>query len=86
MERMIYQAGCGISERRKLLLEVVRRNSDQKGFRVPPKRWIVERKFGWLMKQRRLVRDHEYLPETSEKFIYLAKIRLMLRRLNRSTP
>jgi putative transposase len=60
--------------------------SDQKGFTVLPKRWIVERTFGWLMKQRRLVRDYEYLPETSETFIYLAMIRLMLRRLNRSTP
>jgi putative transposase len=72
-------------ERGKLLLEVVKRPGDKKGFSVLPKRWIVERTFGWLMKQRRLVRDYEYLPETSETFIYLAMTRLMLTRLSRTS-
>ena len=44
-------------------------------------RWIVERTFAWLVRQRRLARDYERLPETSEAFIYVAMIRLMLRRL-----
>ncbi|MEH1923266.1 transposase, partial [Nostoc sp.] len=44
-------------------------------------RWVVERTFGWLMGCRRLVRDYELLPETSETFIYLAMIRIMVRRL-----
>jgi transposase len=70
-----------LRERLRILLEIVKRPVGQKGFRVLPKRWIVERTFGWLMKQRRLARDYEYLPETSETFIYLAMIRLMLRRL-----
>jgi len=39
------------------------------------KRWVVERTFGWMMSTRRLVRDYELLPETSETFIYLATIR-----------
>ena len=45
------------------------------------KRWVVERTFGWLMGYRRLVRDYELLPETSETFIYIAMIRIMVRRL-----
>ena len=53
----------------------------QNGFQVLPKRWIVERTFAWLVHQRRLARDYERLSETSESFIYVAMIRLMLRRL-----
>jgi len=65
-------------------LEIVEKPKDQNGFQVLPKRWIVERTFAWLVRQRRLARDYERLPETSESFIYVAMIRLMLRRL--STP
>lgn len=64
-----------------LIVEVVRRPKQQKGFVVLPKRWVVERTFGWLMRCRRLVRDYERLPETSETFIYLAMIRIMVKRL-----
>ena len=57
------------------------RSDSQRGVRVLPKRWIVERTFGWLNGCRRLSKDYEELPETSETFIYLAMIRLMLQRL-----
>jgi len=63
------------------LLEVVEKPKDQKEFQVLPKRWVVERTFAWLVRQRRLARDYERLPETSEAFIYAAMIRLMARRL-----
>ncbi|MFP4134112.1 MAG: IS5 family transposase [Halothece sp.] len=63
------------------IVEVVRRPEQQRGFVVLPKRWVVERTFGWLMRCRRLVRDYELLPETSETFIYLAMIRILVRRL-----
>ena len=63
------------------ILEIVEKPKDQKGFHVLPKRWVVERTFAWLVRQRRLARDYERLPETSESFIYVAMIRLMLRRL-----
>lgn len=63
------------------IVHVVLRPQEHKGFVVLPKRWVVERTFGWLMGCRRLVRDYELLPETSETFIYLAMIRIMMRRL-----
>ena len=65
-------------------LEVVEKPKDQPGFQVLPKRWIVERTFAWLVRQRRLARDYERLPEISEAFIYAAMIRLMVRRLANS--
>jgi len=63
------------------IVEVVRRPEQHQGFVVLPKRWVVEGTFGWLMRCRRLVRDYQVLPETSETFIYLAMIRIMVRRL-----
>ena len=63
------------------IVQVVLRQEQTKGFVLLKKRWVVERTFGWLMGCRRLVRDYESLPETSETFIYLAMIRIMVRRL-----
>jgi putative transposase len=62
-------------------LEVVKRTDERKGFQVLPKRWVVERTFGWLGRHRRLSKDYEKLPATSEALIRLAMIKLMLRRL-----
>ena len=45
------------------------------------RRWVVERTMRWLMKKRRLVVDYETLPETSESFIYITMVHLMLKRL-----
>ena len=53
------------------------------GFRVLPRRWVVERTFSWFGQSRRLSKDYEYLCATSEAFIYVAMSRLMLRRLAR---
>lgn len=63
------------------LLEIVNKIEGQVGFQVLPKRWIVERTFAWLTRQRRLGKDYERLPTTSEAFIYVAMIRLLVRRL-----
>ena len=65
-----------------LEVEVVKRNADLKGFTLLPKRWVVERSFGWLMHCRRLVRDHEQTTASATAWIHLAFIRLMLRRLH----
>lgn len=62
-------------------LEVVKRSDSQKGFVVLPRRWVVERTFGWLSKHRRLSKDYERLPATSETMVRVAMIRLMLARL-----
>jgi putative transposase len=51
------------------------------GFRVLPRRWVVERTFAWLGQNRRLSKEYERLCETSEAFIYAAMVRLMVRRL-----
>lgn len=63
------------------VLEIVKRSDDVKGFKVLPKRWIVERTLAWLSHCRRLSKDYERLVETSEALIYVAMIRLMLKRL-----
>lgn len=62
-------------------LEIVKRNDDVTGFSVLPKRWIVERTFGWLGRYRRLSKDYEALPNSSESMILIAMINLMSRRL-----
>ena len=64
-------------------LEIVQKPQGQKGFSVLPKRWIVERTFAWLGRNRRLSKDYERLPASSEAWIYLAMTGLMIRRLRR---
>ncbi|GIW27068.1 MAG: hypothetical protein KatS3mg070_2970 [Meiothermus sp.] len=61
--------------------EVRKRTRGHRGFVVIPRRWVVERTFAWLSFNRRLNRDYELLPESSETFIHTAMIRLMVRRL-----
>lgn len=65
-------------------IDIVKRLDAAIGFNVLPKRWIVERTFGWLSHCRRLARDFERYTATVAAFIRLAMIRIMLRRLTRS--
>ena len=51
---------------------------------LPRRRWVVERTFSWVGQDRRMSKDYERLPESSEAFIYVAMSRLMARRLARS--
>lgn len=64
-----------------LRLEIVRRCDHAKGFKVLPKRWIIERTFGWLYKSRRLCRDYEVRLDHSAAMIRICMIRIMIRRL-----
>ena len=64
-------------------LEVVARAPQLKGFQVIPKRWVVERTFAWLGRNRRLSKDYEFCPAHSESWIYAAMAFLMARRLAR---
>jgi len=63
--------------------EIVTRSDDQKGFVVLPKRWIVERTFGWFGRYRRLSKDFEEQPSSSEALIRIVMIQVMLRRLDK---
>jgi putative transposase len=62
-------------------LQPVLRPKNQQGFAVLPRRWVVERTFAWITQCRRLGKDYEVLTESSEALIYIAMIRLMVRRL-----
>lgn len=62
-------------------LEIKKRSDDAVGFEVIPRRWVVERTFAWLNNNRRLSKDYERFSKTSESFIYLSMIRLMLKRV-----
>lgn len=64
-----------------IVLEIVKRSDDTKGFKILPRRWVVERTFGWLIRNRRLARDYERLTDNSEAMIKIAMIRLMATRL-----
>jgi putative transposase len=68
-------------ERRRISLTAVQPPEGQRGFTLLPRRWVVERTFSWLYQSRRLSKDYERLAETSEVVVYMAMMRLMLRRL-----
>lgn len=82
--------GDGAYDRTKLLdaaalrdftVEIIRRSDDVSGFKVLPRRWVVERTFGWMTRWRRLVRDYEKRLDVSEAMIHLAMASNLLRRL-----
>ena len=53
------------------------------GFKVLPRRWVVERTFAWIGRYRRFSKDYEYLCEVSETLLFTAMVRTLLRRLNK---
>jgi putative transposase len=69
-----------LRSQRRVHLDIVKRNERHRGFHVLPKRWIVERSFGWLIKFRRLRSDYEQSTAHSRAMIQLAMINLVLRR------
>jgi transposase len=70
-----------VMDRYRWVLETIKRSDQAKGFVLLPRRWVVERTFGWWNWCRRLSKDYEGLPKTSEAMIQLAMIRVMVRRL-----
>jgi putative transposase len=62
-------------------LAIVKRTDDMHGFVVLPRRWVVERTFAWLGRNRRLSKDYEHAMTSSEAVVYIASIRLLVRRL-----
>ncbi len=69
-----------------IVIAVVRKPADQKGFAVIPRRWAVERTLAWITAHRRLARDYERDPKYSEAMIRWASINTMTRRLARGAP
>ena len=63
------------------VIEIIRRIEGEAGFKVLPRRWVVERTFGWLMRWRRLVRDYEQRLDVSKAMIHVAMGSLLLRRI-----
>src|SRR6266540_874857 len=62
-----------------ITIEIVKRSADQVGFRVQPRRWVVERTIAWINRCRRLSKDFEHLAKNSVAWIYWASIQRMLR-------
>jgi putative transposase len=69
-----------VKEQFGCILEVVKKKKGS-GFQVLPRRWVVERTFAWLNRYRRLSKDYELKPTSSSSHVYVASIRLMLRRI-----
>ncbi len=76
-------AGKRVSNAAPRPVKIVRRSDTAKGFKVLPKRWIVERAFAWITANRRMARDFERYADTAKAFIQIAMIKLMSRRLAR---
>jgi transposase len=74
LEAFVTEAGRLFGHAAGLVLSIIKRSDTTRGFIVLPKRWVVERTFGWLVKSRRLVRDHERNPRHHEAFVYIAMI------------
>jgi transposase len=80
-------AGRLIKWARKVLtltVQVVKRTDQKTGFTVLPRRWVVERTFGWITKHRRCVRDYETLPHHHKNMVYIAMIMTMSRHLSQA--
>jgi putative transposase len=73
-----------VQQQLHVVLEIVLKLGDKKGFQVLPKRWVIERTNAWISRNRRLARDYERLVDSDEAFLYIAMLRLGLRRLART--
>jgi len=78
-------AGERVATATVIAVEIVRKQAGQAGFAVLPRRWVVERTFAWLGRNRRLARDFEATIASATAFLYAASVVLLTRRLGRST-
>ncbi len=76
-------AGPRVAKATRITVEIVRKQAGQVGFAVQPRRWVVERFFAWLGRNRRLAKDFEATVASAEAFLYAASAMLLLRRLGR---
>ena len=68
-----------------IAVEIVRKNPDQVGFAVNPRRWVVERFFAWIGRNRRLAKDFEATINSARAFLYAASVMLLVRRIARAS-
>ena len=78
-----HQVKAAVARLPVLQMQIVRRSDDTKGFKIQPRRWVVERTFSWSGRNRRLAKDYENLADTLAAFVAIASIRLALKRLAR---
>jgi len=76
-------AGERVARATRIVVEIVRKAEDQIGFQVHKRRWVVERFFEWIGRNRRFSRDVERLVASAEAFLYAASANILLRRLGR---
>ena len=76
-------AGDRVAQASRIVVEIVRKAPGQIGFAVQPRRWVVERFFGWITRNRRLYRDVEASIASAEAFLYAAAAMILVRRLGR---
>jgi transposase len=77
-------AGEKVAKATLIAVEIVRKNPDQVGFAVNPRRWVVERFFAWIGRNRRLAKDFEATIDSARAFLYAASVMLLVRRIARA--
>ena len=77
-------AGEKVATTTVIAVEIVRKSPDQVGFAVQPRRWVVERFFAWINRNRRLAKDFEATIASARAFLYAASVMLLVRRLARA--
>ena len=77
------ETGKALEKISQWTLEIVKRSDDVTGFKVLPRRWVVERTFAWLGRNRRLAKDFEATIASAEAWLMIASIQLLTRRIAR---
>lgn len=77
-------AGDRVATATRIIVEIVAKSPDQVGFTVLPRRWVVERFFAWIGRNRRLAKDFEATIASARAFLYVASILLLSRRIARA--
>jgi transposase len=78
-------AGERVATTTSIAIEIVRAKPGQKGFAVQPRRWVVERFFAWINRNRRLAKDFETTIASARAFLYAASVMILVRKLARAT-
>jgi len=88
MQRVFADSGYSgdkVAKATLIAVEIVRKNPDQIGFAVNPRRWVVERFFAWIGRNRRLAKDFEATIDSARAFLYAASVMLLVRRIARAS-